>query len=165
MAEAGNGRRRPGQERSERRLRRHLVSVRLSDAELAELRGRLAVMNGDDGQGGQGRTGRLVSSSSRYSLGRLLRDAALLRPLSAAPVADTTTRELAALRADLARAGTLLRTWLRYGPGAYGGKGGRMLMIGRPPEGVDAEAGRRALSEIEAGLAELRRRLACSSRS
>ena len=157
MAEAVQGRSKARSPRSERRRRSHVVSVRLSDTELAELTRRLVAMNGHLPAD--------ASRSSVYSLGRLLRDAALLRPLKVSPASDATSRELAALRANLARAGTLLKTWLERGTGLHGGKGGSLLVIRRPPTGVEAEDGGKALAEIRDLLTTLRTRLTCSPKS
>lgn len=123
MARAGD--RKP---RSETRRSPHQVNVRLTAEEWSQLQTQADQWNRHLPPD--------ASQSARMTIPRLMRTAAFRRkrPPAFLVIGESLT-ELKAARADMARLGNILKTWLEYGDGVFTGKGPAPLLIRRPPYG------------------------------
>lgn len=140
MARKGDGKPRSGC-----RARPHKVSVRLSPEEWATLTEQAEQWNE--------RLPPTASANARMTLPRLMRTAALRRKRPPSVVAIGAAAEALAevkqTRADLARLGNLLKTWMEFGDGVFQGKG-QELTIARVPMGGELASIRDVLAALEA---------------
>lgn len=130
-----------GKPRSENRRSSYQVHVRLTAEEWEQLQTQVESWNRHLPPG--------ASASARMTIARLVRTAALRRKRPAALfVLGETLTELKTARADLARLGNILKTWLEYGDGVFNGKGHAPLAIHRPPYGGELSSIRDALKAM-----------------
>ena len=120
--------------RSEKRQRVKRVHVRLTIDEWLLLQAKVDDFNS--------KLPRAVSQRAKMTLQRVLVTAACRRefiPIASPPILDTAVAsELATIRRDMARLGTMLKTWLEYGRGEHRGKGPASLKINVLPNGMEA---------------------------
>lgn len=132
------------------RSRPHQVSVRLSSEEYKTLSAQAEEWNS--------RLPAKASAAARMTVARLLRTAGLRRKRPPAVVsvgiAAEALREVKKARADLARLGNLLKTWVQHGDGAFRGKGD-VLTIYRPPNRPEQASVRDLLAALEAATTTL----------
>jgi hypothetical protein len=99
-----------------------------------------------------------ASASAQMTIAKLLRSGALRRkrPPSVVSVgiAAETLAEMKSIRADMARLGNMLKTWMEYGDGVFRGKGDR-LKIARVPMGGELNSVRAVLQALELTTATL----------
>jgi hypothetical protein len=99
-----------------------------------------------------------ASASAQMTIAKLLRSGALRRkrPPSVVSVgiAAEALAEMKSIRADMARLGNMLKTWMEYGDGVFKGKGDR-LKIARVPMGGELNSVRAVLQALELTTATL----------
>jgi hypothetical protein len=99
-----------------------------------------------------------ASKNARMTIAELLRSAGLRRKRAPSVVsvgiAAEALAEMKSIRADMARLGNMLKTWMEYGDGVFKGKGDR-LKIARVPMGGELNSVRAVLQALELTTATL----------
>jgi hypothetical protein len=120
------------------------VNVRLSETEWAQLVAQATEWNQA--------LSPAASASARMTVAELLRTAGLRRKRPPAVIsvgiAAEAVAEMRRLRADMARLGNMLKTWMELGDGVFKGKG-QELKIARLPIGGELACVRDVLKALE----------------
>jgi hypothetical protein len=102
-----------------------------------------------------------ASASAQMTVAKLLRSGALRRKrppsVISVGVAAEALAEVKGIRADMARLGNMLKTWMEYGDGIFRGKGqtGQELRIERIPNRGELNCVRDVLKALEDTAATL----------